>query len=112
MTLARSAGFTTEPRLGGLGAVGKAFQPQQVPTSQSNLQQGVNGLGISFGSNSGMESLWGPLSKQSSTSSFWNPHLAESDQVERVPDSLQVISVPLHTNARRAVVLLSAVLEF
>lgn len=85
------AGFGT----GGLGAVGKTPQLQQMATGQPGSQSGgavvgANGLGISFGSNSGMESLWGPLSlsKQSSTSSFWNPHPAESEPV--VPDSLQV----------------------
>ena len=90
------AGFA----IGGLGAVGKAPQPQAVPMSQQGSQQpggpnaNASGLGISFGSNSGMESLWGPLSlsKQSSTSSFWNPHLAEADPMERVPDALQVLS--------------------
>lgn len=54
--------------------------------------QGANQLqhqqsNLSMAPSNGADTLWGPLSKQSSSSSFWGGHQVEADPV---PESVQV----------------------
>ena len=66
-----------------------------MPRSSGWLQSGIiSGLGLSAGSGgSGMGELWGPPSKQPSSSSIWTaPKHLDADAV---PDSLQVRRPPL-----------------
>ncbi len=76
-------GPSRENRFSAHGAIGDLIQ---APPGANQLQQQQSNLGVAPVSN-GNESLWGPLSKQSSSSSFWGGHQVEADPV---PESVQV----------------------
>ena len=74
-------GPSRESRFSAHGAIGDSIAQPSVAFQQK--QQSNLGAAASNGG----ENLWGPLSKQSSSSSFWGGHQVEADPV---PESVQV----------------------